>query len=114
MGVNNGSKMVNKATVASLAELSAILRHRCQLRNAMIPTLDVDAQWLWRKFCTLKDGPIPGIKTFATHFLSHGVKLTIVDDGPSRHHSKKATILRDDICEQARIDSILLQAGSTV
>jgi hypothetical protein len=46
----------------------------------------------------LKDGPMPGIKTFATHFLSHGVKLTIVDDGPSRHHSKKATILRDGIC----------------
>ncbi len=59
----------------------------------------------------LKDGPMPGIKTLATHFLSHGVKLTIVDDGPSRHHSKKATILRDGICKQARIlDCILLHA----
>ncbi len=58
----------------------------------------------------LKDGPIPGIKTFATHFLSHVVKLTIVEDGPSSHHSKKATILRDGICKQTRIDSILLRA----
>ena len=84
--------MVNKATVASLAELSAILRHRCQQRKAITPTLDVDAQWLRRKFCMLKDGPMPGIKTLATHFLSHGVKLTIVDDGLSRHSIAEANM----------------------
>jgi hypothetical protein len=40
----------------------------------------------------LKDGPMPGIKTLATHFLSHGVKLTIVDDGLSRHSIAEANM----------------------
>jgi hypothetical protein len=108
MGVKNGSQMLHQATVGSLAELSTILYHHCQLCGAKTPTIDVDDQWLCRKFSMLMHGPIPGILTFATQFLSIGVKVTIVDDGPYRHHSKKATIQHDALYKQARIESILM------
>ena len=42
-------------------------------------------------------------------FRYKGVHSIIVVDGPTRHHSKKATIERDTVYEQKKLDTLILR-----
>jgi hypothetical protein len=105
MGVKSGGKMLHKVRVKAIDNLITVLRHRANKRGAERPCIDVDVNWLIRRY------PLHLVLAFAKQFLARGVDVWMITDNPTgyRHHSKKATIDRDATCEQARLDSIGLR-----
>jgi hypothetical protein len=108
MGVQTGKDLLNSnASALTLDELVTVLRHRADFRGAHHPTIMFDCNWLARKLG--KGGnrdPIPFITMLAEAFVTRNVNIHLVCDGPTRHHSKKATFDRLRGSEQARVDTI--------
>ena len=111
MGVKSGGKILHHVDNLSQDDLVTILRHRAttiRLRDA-VPTIAYDANWLARKLASKKSSPAANILELVKSFRYKGVNSIIVVDGPTRHHSKKATIERDTVYEQTILDTLILR-----
>ena len=120
MGVKSGYQMLYTLNKVSFSDLCTILRHRASERSVAntpdsnectIPTVYFDVSWLQRKMCTkTSNGSCQDILSLALQFVKEGIKVVLACDNRNhRHHSKKATIQRDQQCEQYRIDVICLK-----
>ena len=101
--------MFYHASGLSFDELCIVLRSRASIRSSQA-TIHFDCSWLARKLNSNTSSPVPSILTIARQFCHAGVAVVLVLDNRSyRHHSKKASIVRDRKAEQSRIDAIILK-----
>ena len=111
MGVKSGGKILHHVDKLSQDDLVTILRHQAtEIRPGdAVPTIAYDANWLARKLTSKKSSAAANICELVKSFRYKGVNSIIVVDGPTRHHSKKATIGRDTVYEQTKLDTLILR-----
>ena len=111
MTLVSGSQMFYSIENVTFSELCTIIRHRGAVRSEnATPTLYFDVSWLARKLSTASNDGVKSIIHLAEKFIVEGIKVVLCFDNIShRHHSKKATVIRNVKAEQARVDCILLR-----
>ena len=117
MTFKNGSQLFYSINNVSLDDLCTIVQHRANVRkeeNNLIevtPTVYFDTSLLARKLSTPAcPNSTEHILAFAKAFTHKNIHVVLAfDNRVHRHHSKKATIIRHQECEQARIDAIYLR-----
>jgi hypothetical protein len=73
--------MLHKATVKSLDGVLTILRQRASRRGADKPCVDIDANWVARKFASHTGGPASPMIGLAKLLLVGGCDVHIYGDG---------------------------------
>ena len=116
MGFKYGSKLFYSIKDVSFPDLATIIRNRCSERVAddetiCTPTVYFDVSWLARELSTKTSlCPVDDIISLASQFAKENISVVLTNDNSTyRHHSKKATICRDQKAEQARIDTTFLK-----
>ena len=116
MTFTNGSKLFYSINNVSFDDLCTILRHRHSESTARnkttsdTPYVYFDINWLSRKLSSPSDDGSNAIISLSNLFTSHGISVALTHDNRNhRHHSKKATLVRDQLAEQSRIDVIFLK-----
>ena len=105
----SGSKMFYSISGVSFDDLCTILRGRANILTSS-PTIHFDCSWLARKLNTTTSSPVPAILAIARQFCKADIKVVLVlDNRHYRHHSKKASLVRDRKAEQSRVDAIVLK-----
>ena len=92
-------------------QIATILRHRSHKREpGSIPTVYFDVSLLARKLPTNSDNCVEHIINLAKQFSEADIQtILVMDNREYRHHSKKATIMRNTQAEKSRIDSFMLR-----
>ena len=95
----------------TIDDVCTMLRHRALARNVK-PSLHMDCNFLARKLSTDASDPTDSILKLCQSFISRGIVVFVVmDNRVRRHHSKKATIVRNREAEQARVESVHLKGA---
>ena len=116
MGFKYGSKLFYSIKDVSFPDLATIVRNRCSERVAddetiCTPTVYFDVSWLARELSTKTSlCPVDDIISLASQFAKENISVVLTNDNSTyRHHSKRATICRDQKAEIARIDTTFLK-----
>ena len=119
MGFTDASKMFYTIKNVSFNDLCTILRNRaserCESDEEKVvksgPTIYFDTSWLYRKVSAADSiKTASNVVGIATQFSKQNINVVLANDNKSsRHHSKKASIVRDQRSEQSRIDTIYLK-----
>ena len=107
MGVSGGGDLLYSLKNLDLAQLVSIGISRAAARGRTVPRIDIDANWLIRKYFS-KDGSIliGSIIEVISAFVQAGFAVSIIFDGDVRPHAKMAYFARRTEVEVARIDGI--------
>ena len=116
MTFKNGSRLFYSIDNVSFDDLCTIIRNRNseRVKNDAVrgaPTIYFDVSYLARKLSWNNNhDPSKDIISLAIQFAKENINVVLAADNRSyRHHSKKATIERNQQAEQARIDTIFLK-----
>ena len=116
MTFTNGSKLFYSINNISFDDLCTLLRHCCSNRSdnnittAPLPTVFFDVSWLARKLSSSSNNSTNDILSLASQFSSNQISVVLTHNNRTyRHHSKKASIVRDQEAEQAHIDVTFLK-----
>ena len=107
MGVSGGGDLLFSLKNLDLAQLVSIAISRAAVKGRSVPRIDIDANWLIRKYFS-KDGSIliGSIVEVISVFVQAGFGVSIIFDGDVRPHAKMAYFARRTEVEVARIDGI--------
>jgi len=119
MGIISGHLFLFKACDLSFAELLCILDGRREESGLLCPgsdssprrpAIDIDARQVGYKYNKVATGPAGSIYNIAVALSKSGIDVTVVDDAPMRHHSKRAAIERRSERERSHLKCIQLKA----
>ena len=109
MTLKSGKHMIYTVGGVTIDDVCTMLRHRAVDRNVK-PSLHMDCNFLARKLSTDASDPTDSILKLCQSFISRGIVVFVVmDNRVRRHHSKKATIVRNKEVEQASVESVHLK-----
>ena len=110
MGVKNGGKILYHLDNLTQDELVTVLWDRASKNRTdyTLSTIAYDVNWLAWKLISKKASTASNIFHLVKSFGCKGVNSIIVADGPTWHYSKKASIKRDSIHEQSKLDILIL------
>lgn len=103
MGIRGAHVLTHSISGVSVGELFqiALARKKKYLESIndngnkiIIPTIDIDASWIYRSSTMIIDNRISYMVNLACEFAKIGFNVVYVCDGSVRHHSKIATIDR--------------------
>jgi len=106
MGLLGGGQLWHSIRQLTLPDVLAVARHRRRQRGSDGNVcIDIDANLLAFKY---KKDPISGIINFCSILLNEGAHVTVIADKRDyRHHSKRATTMRQAQREDARLNATL-------
>jgi hypothetical protein len=67
------------------------------------PCIAIDANQIGYTHATGPFGAVNAVTFLGEHFARNGIDVIVVCDGPDRHHSKRASVLREGERERCRI-----------
>jgi hypothetical protein len=108
MGVSGGGDLLYSLKNLGLAHLVSIATtSRAAVVGRTIPTIDIDANWLIRKYFS-KNGSVQlgSVIEVIAAFVQAGFAVSVLFDGDSRPHTKMAYFARRTEIEAARINGI--------
>jgi len=107
MGVSGGGDLLYSLKNLRLAHLVTIATSRAIAAGRTVPRIDIDANWLIRKYFS-KNGVVQfgSIVEIIAALVQAGFAVSILFDGDERPHVKMAYFARRTEVEVARIDAI--------
>jgi len=107
MGVSGGGDLLYSLKNLVLAHLVSIATSRAAVAGRFVPRIDIDANWLIRKYCSKNGSVLLGsVVEVIAAFVQAGFAVSVIFDGDSRPHTKMAYFSRRTEIEAARIDGI--------
>ena len=111
MTLTSGSQMFYSICNVSFDNVCNIIKQQSSQRRSARPTVYFDVSILAHKLSTPSTNVISSISSLSKQFVDSNMFVVLVCDNRTyRHHSKKATLVRNTKAEQARIDSIYLRS----
>ena len=102
MGIQSQQNILFKSIDMSFDSIIHVVRchfeiskSRGEVTGRSRPMVVIDVNLLGYTFVLKSCGAVGGIKILASSFAQKHIDVKIVCDGPSRHHSKRATIDRE-------------------
>lgn len=106
MGVSGGGDLLYSLKNLHLAQIVSIATSRAAVNGRTVPRIDIDANWLIRKYSKDRSILIGSIIEVISAFVQAGFAVSIIFDGDVRPHAKMAYFARRTEVEKARIDGI--------
>ena len=93
----------------NLSQFYAVLNDRRKESSSRIfhdrrPSVDIDASLIGHRFLYTSYGPAGCVYGLALAISEAGIDVTIVGEGPTRHHSKRVAAKRRAARERARLE----------
>lgn len=91
MGVSGGGDLLYSLKNLVLAHLVSIATSRAAVAGRFVPRIDIDANWLIRKYCSKNGSVLLGsVVEVIAAFVQAGFAVSVIFDGDSRPHTKMA------------------------
>jgi hypothetical protein len=111
MGIQGSSQILYRSIGLEFQNVVAVIEERYRVAKdddesttgQQRPCIAIDANQIGYTPATGPFGAVNVVTFLGEHFARNGIDVILVCDGPDRHHSKRATVLREAERERCRI-----------